>query len=189
MVAFIAASIINKLWCTFLGHTVSVTRHHKDSRPRASLPLPRAPAPLRHRRLKPPHGVRNDKRDANDKGTQTLPAEPAGAPEPSEPRGEGGKRHGRRGTALLQRQLRTQSPAPAARPRHEAPHTQHNTNGDGEVRLSAARGRQCWAACCSCACRLAFVCRYRPFPSSKRLFSSSLSVWQNEKKAVPRALA
>lgn len=66
--------------------------------------LPRAPAPLRHRQLKPPRGVQNDK------GMQMLPAEPAGAPEPPKPRGEGGKRHSRRGTALLQRQIRTRAP-------------------------------------------------------------------------------
>lgn len=40
----------------------------------------------------------------------------------------------------------------------------------------ACQTGHCWADCCICACRLALVCRYLPFPSSKRRFSSSVSV-------------
>jgi len=39
------------------------------------------------------------------------------------------------------------------------------------------------AACCICACLLALVCRYRPLPSSKRRFSSSVSVCRRQKES------
>lgn len=61
-----------------------------------------------------------------------LPAERAGAPEPSKPRGEGGSGTAG-GTALLQHQIRTR----ALLRRHgrgTRPRTRNNnTNGDGEV--------------------------------------------------------
>lgn len=62
--------------------------------------------------------------------------------------------------------------------------------GAARARGGAGRGGgHCWAACCICACRLAFVCRYLPFPSSKRRFSSSVSVCGRPKGVSGRGAA